>query len=195
METINTKPRRCELPNIPAFRHRLLRNRRRTASNAARIRKNAQATTVSEIMSPSDHVQAFRGLLGGTGVVVDPVRLATYITDQRQLFTGSTLAVLKPAMTEQVAEVVKLAARLGIVLVPQGGNTSYCGGATPDASGRQVIVSLERRCERRPVAAAQSRRGRKLPDRRQHRHQCRWTVGDPIWNDTRPAPRHRGRVA
>jgi FAD/FMN-containing dehydrogenase len=95
-------------------------------------------------MSPSDHVQAFRDLLGGTSVVDDPQRLASYITDQRHLFTGSTLAVVKPATTKQVADFVRLAARLGIGLVPQGGNTSYCGGATPDASGRQVIVSLER---------------------------------------------------
>ena len=63
-------------------------------------------------------------------------RLATYTTDQRQLFTGSTLAVLKPATTKQVADVVRLAVRLGVGLVPQGGNTSYCGGATPNASGR-----------------------------------------------------------
>ncbi|KJC33949.1 FAD-linked oxidase [Bradyrhizobium sp. LTSP849] len=95
-------------------------------------------------MSPSDHVQAFRDLLGAVGVVDDPQRLATYTTDQRQLFTGSTLAVLKPVTTKQVSDVVTLAARLGIGLVPQGGNTSYCGGATPDASGRQVVVSLER---------------------------------------------------
>jgi FAD/FMN-containing dehydrogenase len=39
---------------------------------------------------------------------------------------------------------VRLAAQQGIGIVPQGGNTSYCGGATPDASGRQIIVSLER---------------------------------------------------
>ncbi|WP_370103772.1 FAD-binding oxidoreductase [Bradyrhizobium yuanmingense] len=64
--------------------------------------------------------------------------------DQRQLFTGSTFAVLKPATTQQVADIVRLAAHYGIGIVPQGGNTSYCGGATPDASGRQVIVSLER---------------------------------------------------
>ena len=95
-------------------------------------------------MSPSDHVQAFRDLLGGAGVVDDPQRLASYTTDQRQLFTGSTLALLKPVTTKQVAEVVRLAARLGVGLVPQGGNTSYCGGATPDASGRQIVVSLER---------------------------------------------------
>ena len=95
-------------------------------------------------MLPSDHVQAFRDLLGGAGVVDDPQRLATYTTDQRRLFTGSTLAVLKPATTKQVADVVRLAVRLGIGLVPQGGNTSYCGGATPNASGGQAIVSLER---------------------------------------------------
>ena len=95
-------------------------------------------------MCVTDYVPAFRDLLGAAGVVDDPQRLATYTTDQRQLFTGSTRAVLKPATTEQVADVVRLAARLGVGLVPQGGNTSYCGGATPDASGRQVIVSLER---------------------------------------------------
>jgi hypothetical protein len=41
-------------------------------------------------MSVADYVQAFRGLLGVAGVVDDPQRLATYTTDQRQLFTGST---------------------------------------------------------------------------------------------------------
>ncbi|WP_245350206.1 FAD-binding oxidoreductase [Bradyrhizobium sp. UFLA03-84] len=51
--------------------------------------------------------------------------------------------MLKPATTEQVADIVKLAARLGVGLVPQGGNTSYCGGATPDATGSQIVVSLE----------------------------------------------------
>jgi len=49
-----------------------------------------------------------------------------------------------PATTKQVTDIVRLAARLGIGIVPQGGNTSYCGGATPDGSGRQIIVSLER---------------------------------------------------
>jgi FAD/FMN-containing dehydrogenase len=98
----------------------------------------------SRSMSQSVHVHAFRELLGGGGVVDDPNGIATYTTDQRQLFTGTTFAVLKPATTMQVADIVRLAARLGIGIIPQGGNTSYCGGATPDASGRQIIVSLER---------------------------------------------------
>src|SRR3954471_4946541 len=95
-------------------------------------------------MSQSIRVQAFRDLLDDRGVVDDPERIATYTTDQRQLFTGSTFAVLKPTTTKQVADIVRLAACHGIGLVPQGGNTSYCGGATPDATGRQIIVSLER---------------------------------------------------
>jgi FAD/FMN-containing dehydrogenase len=95
-------------------------------------------------MSHLQHVHAFRNLLDCEGVVDDPERIATYTTDQRQLFTGSTLAVLRPATMERVVAVVRLAGRLGIGIVPQGGNTSYCGGATPDASGRQIIVSLER---------------------------------------------------
>lgn len=95
-------------------------------------------------MSQPVHVRAFRDLVGDGGFVDDPERMATYTTDQRQLSTGSTFAVLKPTTTKQVADIVRLAAHHGIGIVPQGGNTSYCGGATPDASGRQIIVSLER---------------------------------------------------
>jgi FAD/FMN-containing dehydrogenase len=100
--------------------------------------------TGSSNMSQSVLVHAFRDLLDSGGLVDDLERIATYTTDQRQLFTGSTFAVLKPATTKQLADIVRLAARLGVGIVPQGGNTSYCGGATPDASGRQIIVSLER---------------------------------------------------
>jgi FAD/FMN-containing dehydrogenase len=80
-------------------------------------------------MSQSVHVRAFRDLVGDGGVVDDPERMATYTTDQRQLSTGSTFAVLKPTTTKQVADIVRLAAHHGIGIVPQGGNTSYCGRA------------------------------------------------------------------
>lgn len=84
-------------------------------------------------MIQSIQVRDFRDLLDSGGVVEDPERIATYTTDQRQLFTGSTFAVLKPTTTKQVADIVRLAAHHGVGIVPQGGNTSYCGGATPDA--------------------------------------------------------------
>jgi FAD/FMN-containing dehydrogenase len=95
-------------------------------------------------MSAPKFVQAFRDLLGVSGVIDDPDRIASYTTDQRKLVTGHSHAILRPTSTAQVAEVVKLAGKLGVGIVPQGGNTSYCAGATPDRSGRQVIVSLDR---------------------------------------------------
>ena len=39
---------------------------------------------------------------------------------------------------------VKICGAAGLGIVPQGGNTSLVGGATPDASGRQVVVRLAR---------------------------------------------------
>jgi FAD/FMN-containing dehydrogenase len=52
--------------------------------------------------------------------------------------------VIRPASTAELAEAVRLCAAAGVPLVPQGGNTSMVGGATPDESGRQVVVSMAR---------------------------------------------------
>jgi FAD/FMN-containing dehydrogenase len=43
-----------------------------------------------------------------------------------------------------VATIVRLAARHGVPLVPQGGNTSMVGGATPPAEGGGMLLSLRR---------------------------------------------------
>ncbi|MDB5929430.1 MAG: FAD-binding oxidoreductase [Polaromonas sp.] len=86
-----------------------------------------------------DHVRA---LLGDAHVLTTD--LAAYATDWRGKFTGRPLAVLRPADTAQVAAVVSLCATRGVAIVPQGGNTGMCGGATPDGSGRQVVLSLGR---------------------------------------------------
>ena len=74
-----------------------------------------------------------------TGPAVEPL-----LTDHRRLYRGRCAAVVQP---RSVAEVSRLLAfcnerRLGVV--PQGGNTGYCGGATPDESGTQIVVSLAR---------------------------------------------------
>jgi FAD/FMN-containing dehydrogenase len=51
---------------------------------------------------------------------------------------------VKPASTEEVSRVVALLAETRVAIVPQGGNTSLCGAAVPDGSGRQVVVNLSR---------------------------------------------------
>lgn len=67
-----------------------------------------------------------------------------FLTDQKGSLTGRAMAVVRPADTREVAEIVALAARTGVPIVPQGGNTGLCGGATPDSSGRAIVLSLQR---------------------------------------------------
>ena len=52
--------------------------------------------------------------------------------------------VLRPDSTEQVAAIMKLCNEARIGVVPVGGNTSYCGGATPSSDGSQIVLSLAR---------------------------------------------------
>ncbi|HEX7876622.1 MAG TPA: FAD-binding oxidoreductase, partial [Sphingobium sp.] len=95
-------------------------------------------------MIGQDIIARFRSLLDDKGVVTDPDDLAPWLTDWRGRFHGSAAAMLQPTSTQQVAAVVELAAELGVPLVPQGGNTSMVGGATPPADGSALILSLRR---------------------------------------------------
>jgi FAD/FMN-containing dehydrogenase len=67
-----------------------------------------------------------------------------YLSDWRGRYGGSASAVVRPGSTEEVAALVRLCAAADAPIVPQGGNTGLCGGATPDGSGRSVVVSLQR---------------------------------------------------
>lgn len=79
---------------------------------------------------------------------------APYLTDWRKRFTGKAFAVLLPSTSNQVAAIVRLCAQHQIALVPQGGHTGFCGGATPDNSGQQVILNLKRMNQIREIDAA-----------------------------------------
>lgn len=58
-----------------------------------------------------------------------------------------------PRNVGQVSQLLSFCNERRIGVVPQGGNTSYCGGATPDESGTQLVVSLKRLNEIREVDA------------------------------------------
>jgi FAD/FMN-containing dehydrogenase len=76
--------------------------------------------------------------------LTDAVETAPFLTDHRRLFSGRALAIALPRSVEQISQVLALCNEQRVGLVPQGGNTSYCGGATPDESGRQLVLSLQR---------------------------------------------------
>ena len=69
---------------------------------------------------------------------------APYVTDWRKRYHGQALAVVFPANTDEVAAVVRACATAHVPVVPQGGNTGLVGSATPDASGRSVVMSTLR---------------------------------------------------
>jgi FAD/FMN-containing dehydrogenase len=77
-----------------------------------------------------------------------------YLTDWRKRYTGNALAVLLPVNTSEVAAIVKLCAKYKIAVVPQGGHTGFCGGATPDNSGKQVVLNLKRISQIREIDKA-----------------------------------------
>ena len=80
----------------------------------------------------------------GNAQVLDSGDLTPYEIDGRKRYRGRALAVVSPASTDEVAAIVRCCATHGLSLVPQGGNTSTVGGAVPDDSGHQVLLSLRR---------------------------------------------------
>ncbi|GAP35590.1 FAD-binding oxidoreductase [Piscinibacter sakaiensis] len=88
-------------------------------------------------------LEALRAALGDAQVLCDG-DLSAWELDWRRRWRGKALAVVRPADTAQVAEVLRLCRRHGASIVPQGGNTGLVGGSTPDDSGTQVVLSLAR---------------------------------------------------
>ena len=90
-----------------------------------------------------DFLATLRGILAAgdllTGADCEP-----YLTDHRRLYRGRALAVALPRSVEQVSRLLAACNDARVGVVPHGGNTSYCGGATPDESGLQLVVSLAR---------------------------------------------------
>jgi FAD/FMN-containing dehydrogenase len=89
-------------------------------------------------------LDAFADILGPKGMITDPDDIAPWLTDWRGHYHGATAAILSPASTQEVAACVRIAAEHGVPLVPQGGNTSMVGGATPPSDGSALILSLRR---------------------------------------------------
>ena len=93
--------------------------------------------------STMNQLDSLRAAVGEPHVLIG-ADAAPYLADWRGRYSGRALAVVRPASTDEVAAVVRLCASAGVPIVPQGGNTSLCGGATPDDSGRAVVLSLQR---------------------------------------------------
>ena len=89
-------------------------------------------------------VERIRRRLGPAACLETPQDVAPFVVDFRGLYRGATPLVACPASTADVAAVLATCNELGVAVVPHGGNTSYCGGATPGEFGDEIVLSLRR---------------------------------------------------
>jgi FAD/FMN-containing dehydrogenase len=95
----------------------------------------------------SNHTQFLETLstITGRDAILTGADAAPYGKDWRGRYANEALAVVFPSDTQQVSEVVKLCAANKISIVPQGGNTSLCGGSVPLAGAiPQIVINLSR---------------------------------------------------
>ena len=89
-------------------------------------------------------VNRFSALVGQGNCLHTPADMAPYLVEERGLYHGQALAVLRPGSTHEVAAIMRLCAAEKLAVVPQGGNTGLCGGGVPPEHGRAVVISTER---------------------------------------------------
>jgi FAD/FMN-containing dehydrogenase len=94
-------------------------------------------------MIEARHIDTLKNLLGEKGLLTEASDMAAYETGARY-DKGRAAFVARPTTTEQVSAVVSYCVKNGIALVPQSGNTGLVSGSTPDGSGRQGLLSLDR---------------------------------------------------
>jgi FAD/FMN-containing dehydrogenase len=83
-------------------------------------------------------------IVGAGSVLTDPDVIAGALVEPRGLYEGRALALVRPGSTDEVAAVLAFCNQARIGVTPQGGNTGLVGGQTPDASGREIVLSSQR---------------------------------------------------
>ena len=94
-------------------------------------------------MDTSTALAQIREIVGPRGLVEGSDANALLV-DERGLYQGQAALVVRPASTEECAQIVRVCNEASLGVVPQGGNTGYCGGATPFDATNQILLNLSR---------------------------------------------------
>ena len=89
-------------------------------------------------------IDALLAIVGAKGVLHGKDDTAGFLSDWHNRYHGKAHAVVLPETTDQVSAIMAYADENNIVVVPQGGNTGFMGGATPDETGHSIVLSLKR---------------------------------------------------
>src|ERR1700722_6544010 len=101
-----------------------------------------------------DTVAELKAAVGDGSWLDSPEAMAPFLIDFRRLYHGAAPLVLLPRSVDEIAQVLRICNREEVAIVPHGGNTGYCGGATPDETGSQIVLSLRRLNRVRHIDAA-----------------------------------------
>ncbi len=91
--------------------------------------------------------------LGARAVLTDTDQMAPWLSDWRGIYAGRAQAIVRPENTAAVADCIRICFETGTPVVPRGGNTGLCGGATPDDNPANVVLSLDRMSAIRSIDA------------------------------------------
>lgn len=97
-------------------------------------------------------LERLKAIVGDGGWTSDEQALLPHLTEWRARCIGKTPLMVSPSATPQISAIVSACREEGVAIVPQGGNTGLCGGAVPDASGTQILLSLSRMNRIRAIA-------------------------------------------
>ena len=94
-------------------------------------------------MMPSpETLQSFIAIVGVKNAISNVTDMAPYLREWRDLWPGTSPLVLRPANTDEVSHIMKLAFETNTAIVPQSGNTGLVGGQMP--TGPEILLSLDR---------------------------------------------------
>lgn len=94
-------------------------------------------------MDTSTALAQIREIVGPRGLV-EGSDASALLVDERGLYQGRAALIVRPASTEECAQIVRVCNEASLGVVPQGGNTGYCGGATPFDATNQILLNLSR---------------------------------------------------
>ena len=83
-------------------------------------------------------------IVGGANVLTEAAEMKPYTVDWRKQYAAPAECVVRPASTQELAQVVALCARESVAVVPQGGNTGLVGGSVPTGAQREIVLALGR---------------------------------------------------
>ncbi len=96
------------------------------------------------IKPSAETLSRLAGIVGEKYAIRSPAEMDGYMHEWRDLWHGKSPLVLRPASTDEISRILKIANETLTAIVPQSGNTGLVGGQIPHEDGHEVLLSLDR---------------------------------------------------